>query len=150
MAKPILLIDTREQHPYEFTRFGDQFESIQQRKLLCGDYSILGYETKIAFERKSLSDLVSTVIHNRERFVKELKKMAEYEHAAIVIEATALQVASPYSFSEANPKSVIGSLQSFTLYYGVHVVFACNRVQAESHIAGMLTKYFIYNGRDVT
>jgi ERCC4-type nuclease len=148
-TKPTLLYDTREQLPYEFTRFSDQFAAIEKRKLLCGDYSILGWETQICFERKSIQDLVSTVIHGKERFGKELAKLREYEHAAIVIEASYQQVASPYTFSDANPKSVIGLLQSHQLRYGVHVIFAGTRVHAEAHIAGMLLKWFIYNSKTV-
>lgn len=147
--KPVLLIDSREQLPYSFSRFSDQFSEIRKHRLLCGDYSILGWETKIAMERKSLSDLVSTIIHNRDRFKAELYKLAQYEHAAIVIEASLAQVSSPYSFSEANPKSVVGSLQAFSLLYNVHVVFADNRVLAEAWIANALIKYHAYSNPEL-
>lgn len=142
--KPILLIDTREQKPYTFDRYKDQFARVESRKLLAGDYSLLTYETKLAVERKSLEDLVNTVIHGRERFREELRKLTFYDHASLVIEATAAQVNSPYSFSKANPASVIGSLQAFSVLYGVHVHFAGNRENAENWVAGLLLKFHKY------
>lgn len=143
--KPTLIIDSREQLPYGFNRFHDQFKEIRRGKLLCGDYSIHCFETKICVERKSLPDLVNTVIHGRDRFKRELAKMHNYDYAAIVIEASLKDVSSPYGFSQANPKSVVGSLQSFGLVYGVHVIFANDRVHAEAWIADTLLKFYRYH-----
>lgn len=142
--KPVLIIDTREKLPYKFERFNDQFEHIITGTLKSGDYSIEGFKDKVAIERKSLGDLVNTVIHGRKRFVNELIRLSTYDYAAIVVEASLKEVASPYSFSQANPSSVVGSLQSFSLLYGVHVIFAGDRVQAEAWIAGTLLKIWKY------
>lgn len=144
-AKPKLLVDSREQLPYEFKRFGDQFAAIERRKLLAGDYSIHGFETKVAVERKSLPDLVQTIIRDRQRFKAELAKLMQYDFAAVVIEASLKQVSSPYAFSQANPLSVVGSIQSFSMVYGVHFIFADDRVNAEAQVAGLLLKFWKYN-----
>lgn len=145
MAKPTLIIDTREQQPYEFSRFYDQFNSIERRTLKTGDYSLDGYTSRIAIERKSLSDCVNTLIHSWDRFKKELERMTTFEHAAIVIEANLKQVGTPYAFSAANPNSVIGRLQSIGLLYGVHVIYADNRIDAESYVANLLLKFHRYS-----
>jgi ERCC4-type nuclease len=123
-------------------RFKDQFKAIERRTLKTGDYSIEGYTEKVTIERKSLSDLVSTVIHNRGRFIRELSRMQTYGYAAIVIEASLTDVGRPYPFSQANPRAVLGSLQSFALIYGVHIVFADDRVHAEQWVADTLFKAY--------
>lgn len=142
-VKPRLVIDTREQLPYSFARFSTQFEGEPVRKALSsGDYSLLTKETNIVIERKSLQDLVNTVIHNRERFKRELARMTQADFFAIVVEATMAEVCNPYSFSQANPNSVIGSIESWSVTYGANFVFAGTRDLAEARVAGLLTKYW--------
>lgn len=144
MSKPVLIIDTREQLPYQFKAFEDQFEHTIRGTLKAGDYSLEGYQGRIAVERKSLGDLVNTIVHGRERFKRELTKLSAMDYAAIVVEASLKEVSSPYSFSQAKPQSVVGSLQSFSLLYGVHIVFANDRHNAESWIANTLLKFYRY------
>jgi ERCC4-type nuclease len=45
-----ILIDTREQIPFNFSRYGVQTET---DALPVGDYSIPGFEDRVAIERKS-------------------------------------------------------------------------------------------------
>ena len=40
--KAILLIDTREQNPLDFSRFEGWFAGVERRALAIGDYSIAG------------------------------------------------------------------------------------------------------------
>lgn len=148
-TKPVLLIDSREQRPYDFKRYSDRFNGpARKQALLAGDYSLAGHETAIAMERKSLQDLVNTIVHNRDRFKVELAKLSQYQHAAIVIEASMFEVSRPYSFSKANPASVLGSLRSFQLTYGVQVIFANDRVRAEDWIAETLLMYHKYTSQN--
>ncbi|RPH47035.1 MAG: hypothetical protein EHM91_06585, partial [Planctomycetota bacterium] len=67
-----IVVDTREQRPY---RFDPQFVVVTRRALPAGDYSIAGHETAVAIERKSLGDFVTSVIHERERFERELARL---------------------------------------------------------------------------
>lgn len=88
-------IDTREQHPYSFTKL--RSDARQKHRplsiptlpstLKSGDYSIIGHESQIAVERKSLEDLYSTLGQGRERFERELQRLQEMQFSAIVIEA---------------------------------------------------------------
>ena len=63
-----------------------------RRALPAGDYSVVGLEGVVAVERKSLDDFVSTVIHSRERFHRELRKLAGYRAACVVVEAGVIDV----------------------------------------------------------
>ncbi|MGH7870203.1 MAG: hypothetical protein ACREP9_21820 [Candidatus Dormibacteraceae bacterium] len=55
--RPVLLVDTREQNPFAFSRFAGWFAGIERRALKLGDYSVAGLEDSCTVERKDLSDL---------------------------------------------------------------------------------------------
>lgn len=142
MPKPTILIDKREQKPYLFTGYDCD---ILRRSTPTGDYTVLGLEDRVTIERKELSDCVSTVTRDRERFRRELERMRSYEFAAIVIEASAAKLAhGPYPHSRANPSSVFGSLISFALRYGVHVVFAGDAKMGEEYTFRLLEMFWRY------
>ena len=55
----VIVIDTREKRPLDFSFWKDV--TIQRRELWPGDYTVLGGAQYLAVERKSVSDLVSTM-----------------------------------------------------------------------------------------
>lgn len=61
---------------------------VERATLREGDYSARGLEGRVAIERKSVSDLVGSLTHGRERFVRELERLATYDFKAIVIEGS--------------------------------------------------------------
>jgi len=81
-----IIVDTREQHPLEF-RQSKLIEGVIKRKLDVGDYSIEGYEDKIAIERKSAADLFQTLGKGHRRFKKELERAKDCDYFLILIEA---------------------------------------------------------------
>jgi DNA excision repair protein ERCC-4 len=103
-----------------------------RRALHAGDYSVGGLEDQVAVERKTLDDFVSTVIHRRRRFQKELRKLSQYRAACVVVEAELLDVLGKRYRGEAKPAAIVGSTLSILLDYGVPVVFCGNR-QAACH-----------------
>ena len=91
-----VVIDTREQLPFTFGGMlcdqtdggGSLTVPTVRGTLKSGDYSLLGYETRVAVERKSLADLYSTLGQGRERFEREIQRFADdCEFAAVVVEA---------------------------------------------------------------
>ena len=66
-----ILVDTREQNPFDFSRFRGWFAGIEKRALSLGDYSIAGMEDICVVERKDLSDLVHSV-HGGPRGLRQL------------------------------------------------------------------------------
>mgnify|MGYP001393606267 CR=1 FL=1 len=131
----IIVIDTREQHPYSFS------VSTARRKLDAGDYSIEGFETVAAIERKELNDYVQTVIYQKDRFRKELAKLANYRLKAIVVEASMSDVVAGRYEGHISPQSVIGATVGIILGFGVPVYFACNRQIALHFTETLLTKF---------
>jgi ERCC4-type nuclease len=92
--RPTLLVDTREQNPFDFSRFRGWFAGIEKKALQLGDYSVAGLEDVCVVERKDLSDLVHSCTAERIAFVKRLKLMAPYPHRLLVITTTLSQVKS--------------------------------------------------------
>src|SRR5438094_804345 len=47
-----ILVDTREQNPFDFSRFEGWFAGVERKALKVGDYSIAGLVDRCAVERK--------------------------------------------------------------------------------------------------
>ncbi len=128
--------DTREQTPWDLVGV-----NVVRACLPAGDYSILGYETRVALERKELGDFVACCTHERPRFVRELEKLRGYDFAAVIVEADMADVFGHAYRSHATPQSVIGSVAAFTIDY-VPFIFAGSREHAASFALRMLRKYY--------
>lgn len=116
-----VLVDRQEKAPWSFAGLrARSFIDPEQREYVpniivrwlgigLGDYSIDGYEGRVAIERKSPEDFAGTLlgwerqidtaaaraewdtrnsVHRRKRFKAELAKLAGMESAAVVIEAS--------------------------------------------------------------
>jgi len=119
-----LLVDTREQEPYSFDA---RLVVVERRALPAGDYSVAGLEGVVAVERKTLDDFVSTVIHSRARFREELRKLAGYRAACVVVEAGLIDVLQKRYRGDAHPNAVLGNALSLILDYRVPVFFCTTR-----------------------
>jgi ERCC4-type nuclease len=122
-----IVIDSREQLPYEFPAEG---VTAIRRALSAGDYSIEGRETEFAVERKSLADFVQTVIRGRERFRKELVRLKSYRRACVVIEGGMPDITQARYPGGAHPASVLGAIISIIVDYGIPVYLCGDRQHA--------------------
>jgi len=122
-----IIIDTREQEPYSFD---PRLTATVRQALPAGDYSVAGLEQRVAVERKSLDDFVSTVIHARRRFRDELRKLAGYRAACVVVEGGVADVLLQRYRGAAHPDAVLGNALSILLDHGVPVLFCGNRQAA--------------------
>ncbi len=127
MGPVTIIIDTREQ---DFYSFDSRLAATVRRALPAGDYSVAGLEATVVVERKSLDDFVSTVIHSRERFRNELRKLAGYRAACVVVEAGVLDVLLHRYRGDAHPNAVLGSALSIILDFHIPVFFCSNRQAA--------------------
>lgn len=141
MSDFTIIIDSREQKPYSF---GGYTCGVKRAGLKTGDYSIEGYESVICVERKSKEDLYSSLGNGRARFEKEFQRMSEYEYRALVIEATLQDLMIPPDFSGMAASSVINSVISWGIRYGVQNYFAGSRILGECLTYRILEK-FLYN-----
>jgi ERCC4-type nuclease len=147
IPKPTILVDTREQTPLDFTRFSNWIGETKKHKLTIGDYSIEGMENILAIERKSLTDLITTLMQNRKRFFKLCEKLAKYRWRALLVEASYEEIKSPYDeeYTQAHPNAVSGSLDALEAKFGIPIIYASSyRHLAEEKAASWLSKHFTY------
>jgi hypothetical protein len=81
---PVILVDTREQTPFDFSRFEGWFSGIEKKPLQLGDYSVAGLEDVCVVERKDLPDLIRSLTADRSIFVDRLRRMSRYPHRLLV------------------------------------------------------------------
>ncbi|HWX53002.1 MAG TPA: ERCC4 domain-containing protein [Verrucomicrobiae bacterium] len=127
--RPVLLVDTREQNPFDFAPFEGWFSGIKEKALKLGDYSIAGLEDICLVERKGLADLVGSCTTIRGVFVKRLKRMAQVPHRLLVITSPLSEVKSEYGHG-GNPNRVTQSLVA--MLAGLQIPFLCT----ETHELG--------------
>ena len=130
-----LMIDTSEQAPWRFTCFTERVN------LPTGDYSLKGFESVLCVERKSIPDLVKTVIGDWQRFSRQLKRMAEMDVAFIVVEGSPSDLLEHKYTGDTNPLSVRGRLNRILLKYGVHTMFLENREIAAAWVQNLFQQY---------
>jgi len=146
IPKPVVIIDTREQYPFDFGRFQNWIASEKRLKLNVGDYSIDGMEDLLTIERKNLSDLITTVMKQRTRFFKMCEKMSNYRWKALFVEASYEDIKSPYGYyTSAHPNAVSGTLDALEAKFGIPVIYTSQyRELAEEKAASWLSKHFTY------
>lgn len=128
VTKPLaIVVDTREQLPYDFDAARVE---VVRRKLEAGDYALAGHEEHAVVERKTLDDYVSTVIHSRERFHKELQVLARARYSCVVVEGTQTDVLAGRFRGGAEPAAVMGATLSIVVDFGVPVFFCGERPSA--------------------
>jgi ERCC4-type nuclease len=130
-----VIIDTREGLPFALEGLTADAEHghrpivvTKQRKALpAGDYSLLGHERDVTIERKSLSDLYSTLGQQRERFERELRRIQDcYQWGAVVIEADwPAIIRKPPERSYLKSKTVFRSILTWAQRYPKVHWFPC-------------------------
>ena len=130
-----ICIDTREQLPY--------YAKSPRTTLATGDFSLVGYEHRIAIERKSVPDAFGSVGKGRWRFMREWGRLALMDWAAVVIEGTRDEVldwAPPVRRKghRLSGQSVIGSLDIWSIFYGVPVHFEHGRMACKRLVPRLL------------
>ena len=94
----------------------------------------------MAVERKTLEDLVATVIRSRKRFRKELERLAGFEAACIVVEANLSDILTERYRSGAHPNAVLRSVLSIVVDFRLPVYFCSDRQSACRFVEGYLRR----------
>jgi len=136
----IVLVDSREQAPFAFSRFDDV--TVERAGLPTGDYSLPGFEDRAAVERKELDDLIGCLMgSNRERFERELTRLSRYDLAAVVVESSMEDVSRGRYRSQMKPHAALQSILALQVRHRVPFVWCGNRAGAEYVTHSLLTKY---------
>jgi hypothetical protein len=140
-----VVVDTREQNPFNFSRFRGWFAGIERKALTLGDYSVAGLEDVCVVERKNLSDLVHSCTVERNAFIKRLRLMARYPHRLLVITSTLSQVKSPYAHASVDPNRTTQFLVA--VLAGLQVPFMCSETHelGEELVGSYLYQVHLYH-----
>jgi ERCC4-type nuclease len=146
-----IIRDSREQDPWLFEGISRRVRGfdipinipVAIKGLKTGDYSIEGHEDAITIERKSAADLIGTISRGRERFIKELGRMAEMPHSFVVVEADWLEVLKLCQETTCyNPRSLDASVLAFQLRYPTQWIFRPTRFSAMKTAFKILDLYY--------
>ena len=133
--KQITIIqDTRESLPLDFTKF--RGIDVVRHGLKTGDYSIAGFENVWVCERKSVADLVGTLVSGHERFLREMERMKSFEEKYILVENTPIMLYTYCVKHGWNYKfnTIIQSLLAYAYHYQVRVRFCKDREDMAEYI----------------
>jgi hypothetical protein len=120
-----ILVDAHERYPY---KFDNQQASAVRRALPCGDYAVEDDERVVAaVERKSLSDLISSLTSGRLRYA--LGELSALPRAAVVVEDRYSQIFAQKIVRPAMVADGIAELQ--VRWPNVAIVFCETRKLAE-------------------
>ncbi len=149
IPKPTAVIDSQEHMGYKFERFSNWFAGTIHKRLRIGDYTILGMEDEVVVERKTLPDLVRSIIQERKDFIKKCEGLSVFEKKCIVIEGSTTSLKTPYEDSQTHPNAVFGSLLAAQERWDIPVYFLDNFLLAEEFVASMLSKYHAYQWLEI-
>ncbi|MBN1491205.1 MAG: hypothetical protein JXA69_14930 [Phycisphaerae bacterium] len=138
---PTILIDTRERRPWPFAGYG-----VERVGLRTGDYSLAGHTDPpdgVAIERKSAADLVACITWERDRFVRELERLAEFRLAFVVVDdSDLLGILDASKYGKSKPRARLASIVAWTYRYpSVHWLFIAGRWQAERVVLRIFERY---------
>ena len=122
---PVLLVDTREQRPLQFSHL-----PAESATLYTGDYSVRGLEEIFAVERKSLADLAGSLTRERDRFMKEMHRLRGYRFPYLLAIGDDMELSRLQAQGRLKLQQVEHSLRAIQSRYGVHVERAYSEKQA--------------------
>ncbi|MFB9726212.1 ERCC4 domain-containing protein [Haloechinothrix salitolerans] len=120
-----IIVDSREHYAY---RFSTQQVNVVKRTLPCGDYgTLVDGRLVAAVERKSLGDLVTSLINGTLRYA--LGELAALPRAAVVVEDRYSEI---FKLDRMRPADVADGLAELQVRWSeVPIVFCENRQLAE-------------------
>lgn len=131
----LVVIDTREQDRFEMPC------AWVRDTLETGDYSLRGHEFDVAVERKRPSELYTNCGRKRVQFEKEYRRLSTFRRAVVVIEGSMSDLLRQPKHSKVSPKTVIHTLISWWMQYGIPFVVAGNRENAQAFAFHFLRHY---------
>lgn len=155
-----IVVDTNEGAPYQFQGMKSRPKKLplvinMVKKPLwswdrakwgvgLADYSIDSLEYEIQIERKSISDLFSTLSQRRENFENEISRLNQQcKVACVIVEGSYGHIAS-FKEHGPDPSSVIGTIISWGQRYPrVHWIPAGSRDMAERLAFRFLERYWL-------
>jgi curved DNA-binding protein CbpA len=141
-----MLVDSNEHSPYDFRGLVRIAGTIRQT-LPAGDYAIADAPKLFCLERKSVAELYASTSNssdNRPRFLRELERLLPFPHRFLMVEGPIDQAQGKGRLSEYLKFGVMDFLDAVTLKYGIQVIFAATREEAEERVANLAAMHYAY------
>ena len=142
-----IVCDSREQAPFTFSGFP---AVVEVAGLEAGDYSLAGFERRVAIERKSIQDLVGCLTGERPRFERELQRLKAMDAAAVVVEQPQSVLRLGHYRSAMNAESAWQSVIALSMRFRVPFWFCDSRADAEAVTFNFLRHYARDRWRELT
>ena len=139
-GQPILCIDTREPEGSGWEPFLTL--PVIRKKLDVGDFSLVGCESLISIERKSLSDLISCFCGERDRFTRELQKFQAVPDRWIICEGNYGDLLRGNYRSAMNPKSAWESGIALMTRFHIPLLMAGDIKTAATLAQSLLVRWY--------
>lgn len=109
----------------------------------AGDYALLAFPNGCVIERKGggVDEIAQNVTTHRERFERELVKLAACEQAIIFIEGTSEDIHCGGVRSQISPQSFEATIDSIALKYGIGCHFCTDRENMARRVLGALRRF---------
>lgn len=128
-VEPLRIVcDSREQAPFTFIGYP---ATVETGTLASGDYSLAGFESRVAVERKSLQDLVSCLGAERARFTRELERLRGFDAACVVAESPCLALRQGRYTGRLNPAAAWQSILALSMRHRMPFFWGTDRQDAE-------------------
>jgi hypothetical protein len=140
-----LLVDTNEKLPYDFHGLVRIAGTIRQT-LPAGDYAIAEAPDLWCVERKRVEELYTTVSNpsDRLRFLQDLEGLLAFPHRCLVVEGTIQQSIAGGRLGQYHKNALIDFLDALKARYGVQVIQADTREEAEERVANLAALHYAY------
>ena len=143
ITKPPLrvLVDRREQTPFPIKTDKRSWcpngVTVEPATLATGDYCTKILAPYCRCERKAPGDLYSSLIGDRERFDREMVRLARFRWKFIVVETGLHEFLELGRFGLADPSSIVQSVASLYARHGVATFFMPNPSVAADFVVGV-------------
>jgi len=146
-----IIIDTREQQPWEFSHHATAI-----KKLDTGDYSIEGMEDILCIERKkSVSEIANNV--TEKRFKDVIDRMTPYKYSFMLFEFELEDILiypvgsnvpkRMWDKIRISPNFILKNLIEFQLLHNIKIIFCGSSSNAEKMSLSIMNKVYEFEQR---
>lgn len=135
----LIIVDSREQRSYQELLEENGYSCVVQA-LPEGDYALQGVEG-FALERKTLPDFISSITRSRGRFERELVRAQKYKYFAVILEFSLYDVQNRNYRSKIHPSSILGTITSWSIKYGIPFLFCESRTGGALMVAHLAKQF---------
>ena len=142
-----LYIDSGEPHPYDFSGF-TRIAGTMREPLPVGNYAVAEMPELLAIKCLSvevLYTIFSNPHDNRTGFLQELERMLAYPARFLVIEGVLTHKKGGGRLNQYHKNGLMDFLDALTARYGLQIIYADTRDEAEERIANLAALHYSYH-----